>query len=229
MRFTEQQEKAINGKGNALMVSAAAGSGKTAVLIERVLRYLTAQGGSVQRLILMTYTKAAAEELRMKLKDAVDKYLRDNGGNDHLMRQSALIDSAEIGTIHSICLGLITRHFEQLDLDPRLRLIDDTAEAAMVEEQTEGFVEELYGSKEPQIKRFLECFATGRSDENLKALLIKGMQFLDKQPLPEDFVRRALAPYENTEQGLFACFAEDGLYRLLYHQLQSVLAQGGFY
>ena len=229
MKFTAQQEKAISGKGHALLVSAAAGSGKTAVLVERVLRYLTAEGGSVQRLIIMTYTKAAAEELRMKLKAAVDQYLRENGGNDHLMRQSTLIDSAEIGTIHSICLGLITRHFEQLDLDPRLRLIDETAEAAMVEEQAEALLEELYGSTDVTIQRFLECYATGRSDEGLKALLVKGMTFLDQQPLPEDFIERALAPYQNTEKGLFACFAEDGLYRYLRQRLEELLAQGAFY
>ncbi len=229
MTFTDQQLKAIRGKGHSLLVSAAAGSGKTAVLIERVLRYLTAEGGSVRRLIIMTYTKAAAEELRMKLKSAVDKYLLENGGNDHLMRESALIDSAEIGTIHSICLGLITRHFEQLDLDPRLRLIDETGEVAMVEEQAEVLLEELYGSNDEAVRRFLTCFAAGRSDESLKDLLVKGMRFLEKQPLAEDFIARAMAPYERGEQGLFASFAEDGLYRMLYHQLQEVLAQGGFY
>ena len=229
MKFTDQQLKAIQGKGHALLVFAAAGSGKTAVLIRRVLRYLTAEGGSVQRLIIMTYTKAAAEEMRMKLKTAVDQYLRENGGNDHLMRQSALIDSAEIGTIHSICLGLITRHFEQLDLDPRMRLIDETAEADLAEEQTDALLEELYEREDPAVQRFLTCFAMGRSDENIKELLIKGMQFLDRQPLAEDFISRAMAPYEKEGGSLFDSFGEDGLYRMLYHRLQNVLAQGGFY
>lgn len=227
MTFTEQQLKAIHGKGHSLLVSAAAGSGKTAVLIQRVLRYLTAEGGSVRRLIIMTYTKAAAEELRMKLKSAVDQYLLENGGNDHLMRESALIDSAEIGTIHSICLGLITRHFEQLDLDPRLRLIDETAEAAMIGEQADALLEELYGSEDLLDQHFLTCLSSGRSDEGLKELLVKGMRFLERHPMPEDFIQKALDPYFRSP--LFQCFPEDGLYRMLYHQLQGVLAQGGFY
>lgn len=228
MRFTDQQENAINGKGNALLVSAAAGSGKTAVLIERVLRYLTAQGGSVRRLIIMTYTKAAAEEMRMKLKSAVDKYLKEQGGDDHLLQESTLIDSAEIGTIHSICLGLITRYFEPLGLDPRLRLIDETAEAAMVEEQVEALLEEYYGKEGSKELAFFQTFSSGRNDEALKELLVKGMRFLEKQPLPDHFIERALAPYQK-EGSLFDCFAEDGLYQLMYHQLQEVLAQGGFY
>ncbi|MBR2012936.1 MAG: UvrD-helicase domain-containing protein, partial [Clostridia bacterium] len=124
VQFTTQQINAIEGKGDALLVSAAAGSGKTAVLVERVLRYLTEQGGDIRRLMIMTYTTAAAEEMRQKIKRKVNEALQQSGG-DHLMRQSAMIDSAEIGTVHSICLGLITRYFDRLDLDPRMRLIGD--------------------------------------------------------------------------------------------------------
>lgn len=229
IQFTPQQERAINGRGNALLVSAAAGSGKTAVLVERILRYLAQQQGDIQRLIIMTYTRPAAEEMRQKIKKAVDAYLRQNGGNDHLMRQSALIDSAEIGTVHSVCLGLITRHFEQLELDPRCRLIDETAEQAMVEEQTEAFIEELYGQNNKEVEHLLNSFSAGRSDEALKSLLIKGLRFLDNQPLPQDYIRRALEPYERAEQGLFACFTEDGLYRYISTGLQELQARYAFF
>lgn len=227
--FTPQQENAISGRGDALLVSAAAGSGKTAVLVERILRYLTEQQGDIQRLIIMTYTRPAAEELRQKIKKAVDGCLRQNGGSDHLMRQSALIDSAEIGTVHSICLGLITRHFEQLELDPRCRLIDETAEQAMLQEEAEAYLEELYGSRDPAVARLLDQFAAGRSDETLKELLIRGLRFLENQPLPEDYVRRALAPYERTREGIFACFAEDGLYRYLQQNLEELQARYAFF
>lgn len=229
IQFTAQQEKAISGRGDALLVSAAAGSGKTAVLVERILRYLTEQKGDIQRLIIMTYTRPAAEELRQKIKKAVDSYLRENGGSDHLMRQSALIDSAEIGTVHSICLGLITRHFEQLELDPRCRLIDETAEQAMLQEEAEAFLEELYGSDDPAVARLSEQFAAGRSDEALKELLIRGLRFLDDQPLPEDYIRRALAPYERADEGIFACFAEDGLYSYLRQDLEELQARYAFF
>lgn len=228
IQFTGQQQKAIAGRGDALLVSAAAGSGKTAVLVERILRYLTQQEGDIQRLIIMTYTTAAAAEMRQKIKKAVDQYLRENGGNDHLMRQSALIDSAEIGTVHSICLGLITRHFEQLELDPRCRLIDEQAETAMVEEETEKFLEELYGTEDPRVQRVLDQFAAARSDEPLKSLLIRGLHFLEDQPLPADYIRRALEPYRRAEEGLFACFAEDGLYRYLRQNLEELQARYAF-
>ncbi len=228
IKFTPQQERAISGKGDALLVSAAAGSGKTAVLVERILRYLTQEQGDIQRLIIMTYTRPAAEELRQKIKKAVDAHLREQGGGDHLLRQSALIDSAEIGTVHSICLGLITRHFEQLELDPRCRLIDETAEQAMVEEEAEQFLEELYGKEDAAVQTLLQSFANARSDENVKALLIRGLHFLENQPLPQDYIRRALEPYGNIEQGLFACFREDGLYRYITQNLEELQAQYTF-
>ncbi len=225
IQFTARQEQAICGRGDALLVSAAAGSGKTAVLVERVLRYLAEQGGDIRRLIIMTFTEAAAAEMRQKIKTAVDRYLRENGGNDHLMRQSTLIDGAQIGTIHSICRSLITAHFEQLELDPRCRLLDETADAAMIEEQAELLLEDLFGREDAGVRRMLDCYAAGREDDTLKGLLIQGLKFLEKQPLPEDYIRRALAPYERTDEGLFSCFAEDGLYGYILQQLEELQAR----
>ncbi len=226
--FTEQQECAIQSRGNALLVSAAAGSGKTAVLVERVLRYLSEQGGDIRRLMLMTYTTAAAEEMRQKIKKAVDQKLRE-GGSDHLLRQSALIDSAEIGTVHSICLGLITRHFERLDLDPRFRLIDETAEAAMIAEETEGLIEELYGRKDQETEHFLQCYAIGRNDQALADLLVKGMRFLENQPLPAHYIERALAPYRKKDAPFFDRFHEDGLVTYLSEELEALRVRHAFF
>ncbi len=228
IKFTSFQEKAIRGRGNALLVSAAAGSGKTAVLVERVLRHLAERQGDIRRMIIMTFTEAAAAEMRQKIKKAVEGYLAENGGNDHLMRQSTLIDGAQIGTIHSICRSLITAHFEELDLDPRCRLLDETADSAMIEEQTELLLEELFGSEDEKIRHLLDCYAAGREDETLKGLLIRGLAFLESQPMPEDYIRRAVAPYRRTEEGLFACFAEDGLYEYLRQQLEEIQARHRF-
>ena len=221
VQFTPQQVNAIEGKGNALLVSAAAGSGKTAVLVERVLRYLTEQGGDIRRLMIMTYTTAAAEEMRQKIKRKVNEALQHSGG-DHLMRQSAMIDSAEIGTVHSICLGLITRYFDELKLDPRLRLISDADEEAMIAEETEKLLEDLFGRKEERFAYFLQCYGGGRNDKKLAELLIRGMKFLDNQPFPEDFIFKALSPYRKRKDDLFYRFIEDGLYQYLSEGLEAL-------
>lgn len=221
VKFTTQQTNAIEGKGNALLVSAAAGSGKTAVLVERVLRYLTEQGGDIRRLMIMTYTTAAAEEMRQKIKRKVNEALQQSGG-DHLMRQSAMIDSAEIGTVHSICLGLITRYFDRLKLDSRLRLISDADEEAMIEEQTEALLEDLFGRKEERFSYFLQCYGGGRNDKKLAELLVRGMKFLDNQPFPESFIYKALAPYRKRKDDLFYRFIEDGLCQYLSEGLEAL-------
>ncbi len=226
--YTNQQEAAIESRGNALLVSAAAGSGKTAVLVERVKRYLLQENGDLQRLMIMTYTRAAAEELKQKLKKALDEEGGQYRGGTHLLRQSALIDSAEIGTIHSICLNLITRHFELLDLDPRCRLMDEAAEEALSSEEADAFLETLYGSEEEAVQRFLAYFSTGREDEGLKALLLEGMNFLEDQPMPTRFIERALAPYDHADETLFSCFLEDGLYRFLENKLEALQAEYHF-
>ncbi len=216
IQFNERQTHAIESRGDALLVSAAAGSGKTAVLVERVLRYLTEQGGDISRLMIMTFTEAAAAEMKQKIKKAVDRYLQEQLGNERMRYQSTLIDSAEIGTIHSICLGLITRHFEKLGLDPRFRLIDATIEQQMLEEELDRLIEELYQPINGKPNLLVECFSDQRDDDQLRELLIDGMRFLDKQPLADDYIRRAMDYYEHPERGLFACFAEDGLYRYIH-------------
>ena len=221
VQFTTQQKNAIEGKGDALLVSAAAGSGKTAVLVERVLRYLAEQGGDIRRLMIMTYTTAAAEEMRQKIKRKVNEALQQSGG-DHLMRQSAMIDSAEIGTVHSICLGLITRYFDRLDLDPRMRLIGDADEEAMIAEETEKLLEELFGRKEERFAYFLQCYAGGRNDKKLSELLIRGMKFLENQPFPQSFIYKALSPYRKRKDDLFYRFIEDGLYQYLSEGLEAL-------
>ncbi len=221
VNYTDQQKCAFTGKGDALLVSAAAGSGKTAVLVERVLKYLIEEQGDIRRLMITTFTEAAAAEMRQKIKKRVDEALQTQA-SDHLMRQSALVESAEIGTVHSICLRLITRHFDKLDLDPRMRLMDETDEKALKEQQADQFLEELYNSKNAGIAHLLKCYASGRSDETLRDYLIRGSDFLENQPLPERYIYRALAPYRKRKEDLFYRFIDDGLCQYLKERLDAL-------
>ena len=221
VNYTDQQKCAFTGKGDALLVSAAAGSGKTAVLVERVLRYLIEEQGDIRRLMITTFTEAAAAEMRQKIKKKIDEALQTQH-SDHLMRQSALVESAEIGTVHSICLRLITRYFDKLELDPRLRLMDETDEEALKEEQADRFLEELYNSKNEGIAHLLKCYASGRSDDALRDHLIRGADFLDDQPLPKRYIYRALAPYRKRKEDLFYRFIDDGLCLYLTDRLDAL-------
>lgn len=229
IQYTEAQQNAIRARGNALLVSAAAGSGKTAVLVQRILRYLIEERGDIRRLVVMSYTEAAAAEMTQKIRKAVEEALQNNPEDPHLLEQSSLVEGARISTVHSYCLALITRFFERLKLDPCCRMLDDQAEEAMIDEETEEYLEELNGREDPAVIRLLDNYASGRDDEDIKALLIRGMKFLDEQPLPQDYVERALAPYCSADPNVFNRFPQDGLYTMLRQNVEALLARYDFF
>ncbi len=226
--YTPQQQHAMAARGHSLLVSAAAGSGKTAVLVQRVLKYLTEQKGDIRRLMITTFTEAAASELKDKLKRAIEEYLEENGGNDHLMLQSTLIDSAEIGTVHSICNRLILRYFAKLEIDPRCRPIDDTDEQEILGEVIADLLERVYGSKDPAEQRFLQIHSVERDDSKLTELLKSGAKFLERQPLAENYIERTLSFYQTAGKSLFDCFPEDGLYQYILRNLEESAAAYSF-
>ena len=126
MRWTRKQKEVIDARGCSLLVSAAAGSGKTAVLVERIINLICDEENPVDidRLLVMTFTNAAAGEMRERIAGAIEKKLMENPEREHLQVQAALIHRAQITTIDSFCLNLIRDHFNLLELDPAFRIGD---------------------------------------------------------------------------------------------------------
>ena len=120
MKWTEKQQQVIDTRNRNLLVSAAAGSGKTAVLVERIIQMIS--GGEhpldLDQLLVMTFTNAAAAEMRERIAAAIEKKLMEQPENRHLQVQAALVPHAQITTIDSFCLNLIRNHFNKLDIDP---------------------------------------------------------------------------------------------------------------
>ena len=127
VKWTEQQQKVIDLRNRNILVSAAAGSGKTAVLVERIIQKITDEQSpvDVDRLLIVTFTEAAAAEMKDRIREAIEKKLEENPGNVHLERQATLVHSAPITTIHSFCLSVIREHFHVIDLDPGFRIGED--------------------------------------------------------------------------------------------------------
>ena len=125
--WTESQERVINARKRNLLVSAAAGSGKTAVLVERIVRMIT-EGErplDIDRLLVMTFTNAAAAEMRERVAAAVENLLNERPEDEHLQAQAILVQQAQITTIDSFCLHVIRNHFDALDIDPSFRIGDE--------------------------------------------------------------------------------------------------------
>ena len=127
VKWTEKQQQVIDSRNRNLLVSAAAGSGKTAVLVERIIQMIS-EGDhplDIDQLLVMTFTNAAAAEMRERIGAAVEKKLKEHPEDEHLWLQAALIPQAMITTIDSFCLNIIRSHFNSLDIDPSFRIGDE--------------------------------------------------------------------------------------------------------
>ncbi|MDF2911241.1 MAG: addA, partial [Sporolactobacillus laevolacticus] len=135
-QWTDAQWRAITERGHDLLVAAAAGSGKTAVLVERIIQKMTdpEQRINIDDLLIVTFTKAAASEMRERIGKALDKRLAEEPENLFLRRQRGLLGKASIMTLHAFCMSVVKQYYYFLDLDPGFRLLDET-EAALLREE----------------------------------------------------------------------------------------------
>ena len=144
--WTKEQQKVIDLCGCNILVSAAAGSGKTAVLVERIITMLTRkeQPVSIDRLLIVTFTEAAAAEMKERIRDAIERKLLEDPDNEHLKQQATLIHNAQITTIHSFCLSVIRDHFHVIDLDPGFRVGEEGELKLLRHDVLEELLEDRY-------------------------------------------------------------------------------------
>ena len=128
-KWTPAQKSAIDTRDCNVLVSAAAGSGKTAVLVERIISMITDPDKNIDidRLVVVTFTKAAAAQMKDKIRKALDSMLDENPGDVNLLRQITLLNNAQITTIDSFCLWIIRNHFPEVNLDPGFRIMDEVS------------------------------------------------------------------------------------------------------
>ena len=162
VRWTEEQKKVIDVRDKNVLVSAAAGSGKTAVLVERILSLVCGERENespldVDRLLVVTFTKAAAAEMRERVGLALEKRLEAEPENEHLQKQQTLIHSAQITTLDSFCQYVIRNYFHQIDLDPAFRIGDEGELKLLKGDVVRELLEERYAAEDPEERsRFIE-------------------------------------------------------------------------
>jgi len=189
--FTPDQRRAIEGRGGAIYVSAAAGSGKTAVLVERVVDRIV-NGGSVDRLLVVTFTVAAASEMRRRIHEALQALLIKEPGNRHLMRQQILLHNARICTIDSYCSELVRSHFHILGVPPDFGVSVGADYELMREAALNDALEAAYSGMDSDFADMVENFGNGRDDSALFNALLSLQQALSADPDPAGFRARAL-------------------------------------
>ncbi|MCI9080273.1 MAG: UvrD-helicase domain-containing protein [Lachnospiraceae bacterium] len=193
-KWTKEQELVINLRDRNILVSAAAGSGKTAVLVERIIQIISDRSRRVDidRLLVVTFTKAAASEMRSRVGDAIEGMLLENPDDEHLQRQATLLHNAQITTIDSFCQNIIRNYFHVIDLDPSFRVADENELAIMKTDIMEELLESRYKeSRETNNQDFLdftESFSPGRTDSNIEELVLRLYNISVSYPWPEEWL-----------------------------------------
>ena len=186
-KWTKEQSEAIYTRRCNLLVAAAAGSGKTAVLVERIIQIITNEENPVDidKLLVVTFTSAAAAEMRERIANAISKKLDDRPDSKSLQKQLTLLSRANITTMHSFCLDVIKNYFYTIDLDPSFRIADDTECTLMKNEIIEELFEELYENDDDNFKTLVESYSGSRDDEKLKDMILRLYSFSMSGPWPE--------------------------------------------
>ena len=190
VKWTEKQQQVIDSRNRNLLVSAAAGSGKTAVLVERIIRMIS-EGEhplNIDQLLVMTFTNAAAAEMRERVGAAVDKLLTVCPDDEHLWLQGALIPQAQITTIDSFCLNLIRNHYSSLEIDPAFRIGDEGELALMRVDVMKEMLERHYQEGGEDFAAFVEQFGRGKSDAGIEDVILQAWQFSQSHPWPMEWV-----------------------------------------
>ncbi len=208
VNWTKEQQDAIHEKGSNILVAAAAGSGKTAVLVERIITKIIKDKIDIDKLLVVTFTNAAASEMRERVLDAIYKKLEDNPDDDNLQRQITLLNKASICTIDSFCLEVVRNNFYELDnISPNFR-IADTAEIELLKQEViEDIFETKYEEENEDFAKLINTYTSYRDDTPLKELILKIYSYIQSNPFPEKWLNEKIEMF-NLKEDLEKDFAD---------------------
>ena len=193
VKWTNEQKQAIYEKGSNILVAAAAGSGKTAVLVERIINKIINEKIDIDRLLVVTFTNAAAAEMRERVLEAIYKKLDETPENENLQRQITLLNKASICTIDSFCLDVVRNHFYELEnISPNFRIADTTEIELLKQEVLEDIFEEKYERKEEDFTELINTYTSYRDDTPLKDLILKIYTYIQSNPFPNQWLNEKI-------------------------------------
>ena len=190
-QWTENQKNAINARGGSLIVSAAAGSGKTAVLVQRVIERITdsEKPCDADRLLVVTYTRAAAAEMLQRINDRISELLEKDPLNPALRRQQNLLAKADISTIHSFCSRVIREFSSSLDISADVRIGEDGELMVMRNEAMDLTLSKFYGENNEYFNKLASAFSSGRDDVKLRNIIFRLYDFLRSHPFADSWLQ----------------------------------------
>ncbi|MBR5712137.1 MAG: helicase-exonuclease AddAB subunit AddA [Lachnospiraceae bacterium] len=226
MGFTKQQERVITTEIGNLIVSAAAGSGKTAVLVERILNHIRREDHPVEidEMLIVTFTKNAANEMRERIEKRIEKELESNPDDERLQRQARNIHFARISTIDSFCQYVVRRYFYQADIDPSYRILDNSEVKELYKLAMDEVLERAYDRDDRFFKELVTAYGGKKGDGDLADRILEIYKQSVSNPFPEKWLSKQLTLYE-TEAGLMDGSYMKEVYDHWHRTVNDVLAE----
>ena len=190
LRLTPQQQAVVDDRGGTLLVSAAAGSGKTKVLVDRVMGRILNEGRNINEFLIITFTNAAAAELRGKIASAISEALARQPENRHLSRQTDLLHLSQISTVHAFCGALIRQYGYLLEVPADFRMMEESERTELLDKVLKEIMDEAYETGGEDFRLLADTLGAGRTDQTLVDLVLKLYSTLQSQPYPQKWLRQ---------------------------------------
>ena len=197
MNWTKAQQNAINSRNGSVLVSAAAGSGKTAVLVQRIIDSVTDRENpvSIDRMLIVTFTRSASAEMRARIETALNNLLKKDPYNKYLLRQKQLLYSAKISTIDGFCTDFVRQYFYKLGIQSDFRIADDGELNILRSKALDNTLEKFYSENNPVFKKLVNSTCTLRNDDNLRNHISNTYSFLTSIPFMDNWMNKMLSLY----------------------------------
>ena len=222
VKWTEEQKQAIYEAGSNILVAAAAGSGKTAVLVERIINKIINENIDIDKLLVVTFTNAAASEMRERVLNAIYKKIDEEPENEKLQRQITLLNKASICTIDSFCLDVVRNNFFEIDIAQNFRIGDTTEIEILKQDVIEDLFEEKYEAEDKDFIKLINTYTSYKDDTPLKELILKIYTYIQSNPFPEKWLDEKVEMF-NLSDKLDNDFAQTIWGKLLLKQVKEIV------
>lgn len=205
MKWTKEQQQAIDERGRNILVAAAAGSGKTAVLVERIKKLIIEDGVSIDRMLIVTFTNAAAAEMKEKIRKALHKEAEEHPENGPKMRQQlALLPRANISTFHAFALDVIRKFFYEADVEPGFSICDDAQRTIMKEDAMDALLEQWFDRDDEDFYDFLGWYSSDKNQNKIRTMIDETYSTLMAMPHPWDWLEKQVAALSADQESFMA-------------------------